>query len=194
MNAQTQTDTREHWRAQIAALTARIETAGGAVEDTRIAASAAALEGGDVNARTRDLAHARDVLDALRSAKGEAERHLAKAEADHAQRERDKAFARAQKIARARIEIADRFDAFARELDPLLAEWVAAGNAYAREASAAGVRVPGEAGRDYRIRSALWKAAPGFMATIETQRVSNEHRATLREITAAQSAPVLAKD
>jgi hypothetical protein len=192
MNAQTK-DQRDHWRDQIAALTAQIETAEGAAEDARSAASTAALEGGGLDKATRALAHARDVLDALRSAKGEAERRLAKAEADHAQRERDRALAHAQSIARKRIEAADRFDAYARELDPALAEWVGAGNAYAREVRAAGMRPPGAEARDYRLRAALWATAPAFMAAIGAARVNVEHRATLREITASQSAPVLAK-
>lgn len=193
MNAQTPTDARAEWRDQIESLDAQIEAAEQAITDARNAASDAALTGGDLDQATRELAHARDRLDALQSARGEAQRHLAQAEQDHAQRERDKAFARAQTIARKRIEIADQFDSFAREMDPLFAQWVAAGNGLSREMTAAGMRAPSNEGRAYRVRAALWAVAPALMTAIEAPRVSVDHRDTLRQISAASAAPVLAK-
>lgn len=192
MNAQTD-DMRADWRAQIEALTARIAEAEQGVTDARNAASDAALTGRDLDSATRALAHARDVADALRSALGEARRHHAAAEDAHAQRDKERAFARAQTIARKRIEIADQFDGFARELDPLLAQWVAATSALSRELTASGRRPINHEGRDYRIRAALWAAAPALMAAIGAGRVALDHRAPLRQISAAQAAPVLAK-
>jgi hypothetical protein len=192
VNAQTD-DTRATWRAQIESLTARIAEAEQGVTDARNAASDAALTGGDLDAATRDLALARDRLDALRTARGEAERHLAAADAAHAQRERDRAFARAQALARKRIATGDQFDAFARELDPAFAQWVAQSAALSREMAAAGQRPISGEGRDYRIRAALWASAPALMTAIGAPRVSADHRETLRQISAAQAAPILAK-
>jgi len=195
MNAQTE-DSRAHWRDQVESLTAQIATAEGAIEVARIAASAAALEGGDLDAATRELAHARDRADALRSAMGEARRHLAQADAAHAQRERDRALARAQTIARKRIEIAESIDEYLSALDPLITQWVAAGGALARELDAAGVRTPSRETLTgaHRIRGAAWARAGGFMHAIEAARVSPDHRVPLRQISAAQAAPVLTKE
>lgn len=192
MNAQTD-DTRAHWRDQVEDLTRRIAEADQAIEAAQLAASAAALDGGDLALATRELAHARDVADALRSALGEARRHLAHADAAHAQRERDRALARAQSAARKRIELADQFDAFARELDPVFAQWVAASAALSRELVAAGRRPISTEGRDYRIRAALWATAPALMTAIGAPRVAVDHRETLRQISATQGAPILAK-
>ncbi len=194
MNAQTKpTDQREHWQAQIALLDQKIETAKAAIEDAQKAASAAALAGEDVDQAARALTHARDRLDAFRAARGEAERHLAHARADHAQRERDKALTRALAIAKKRIDAAETLDSYLAALDAVLAEWLGAGNAFAREVVAAGQRAPGGEGREYRVRAALWANAPLFAEAIGAARVSHDHRRKLREITAAQSAPIVAK-
>lgn len=188
-----QTDARAHWRAQIEGLTARIVTAEDAVTAARDAANAAALEGANLTAATRDLAHARDVVDTLRAALGEAQRHLAEAEQVSAKRDKASALVRAQQIARKRIEVADHLDAFAREMDPALAAWVAASSTLAREMTAAGLRPINADGRDYRLRAALWATAPALMTAIDAPRVSAAHRETLRQISAAQAAPILAK-
>lgn len=188
-----QTDQREHWKEQIALLNKKIENAKAAIEDATKAASDAALAGEDVDQATRELAHARDRLDAFRTARGAAERHFAHAKADHAQREREKALKRAETIAKKRIDVADSLDSYLAALDPILADWLAAGNAFAREAAEAGKRAPGGEAREFRIRAALWANAPAFAAAIGADRIRPEQRQTLRQITAAQSAPILAK-
>lgn len=195
MNAATD-DTRAHWRDQVEDLTRRIGEADQAIEAAQLAASAAALDGGDMAAATRELAHARDVADALRSAKGEAARHLALADAAHAQRERDRALARAQTIARKRIELGEQIDEYLSALDPLILQWTAAGGALAREMTAAGLRTPSRETLTgaHRIRGAAWARAGGFMSAIEAARVAQEHRAPLRQISAAQAAPILTKE
>lgn len=194
MNAQTKpTDQREHWKDQIALLDQKIETAKAAIDAAQKAASDAALNGEDVDQATRELAHARDRLDAFRTAKGEAERHLAHAKADHAQREREKALKRAEGVAKKRIDAAEELDAYLTALDPLLAGWMAAGDAFYREVAAAGKRAPGGEAREFRIRAALWASAPAFAAAIGADRIRPEQRQKLRQITAAQSAPILAK-
>lgn len=188
-----QTDQREHWKGQIALLSKKIEDAKAAIEVAQKAAATTALNGEDVDQATRELAHARDRLDAFRTARGEAARHFAHAKAAHAQREREKALKRAETIAKKRIDVADSLDSYLAALDPILADWLAAGNAFARETVAAGKRAPGGEGREYRVRAALWASAPDFAAAIGADRVRQEHRQTLREITAAQAAPILAK-
>lgn len=194
MNAQTKpTDQREHWKDQIALLDQKIETAKAAIDAAQKAASDAALAGEDVDQAARALTHARDRLDAFRAARGDAERHLAHAKAEHAQRERDKALGRAQAIAKKRIAKAEELDSYLAALDPILAEWLGAGNAFAREVVAAGQRAPGGEGREYRVRASLWANAPLFAEAIGADRVNHDHRRKLREITAAQAAPIVAK-
>jgi hypothetical protein len=191
MNAHT--DQREHWREQIALLNQKIEAAKASIEDAQKAASDAALAGEDVDQAARALTHARDRLDAFRTAKGEAERHLAHAKADHAQREREKALKRAETVAKKRIDTADSLDAYLAALDPILADWMALGNVFYREVAEAGKRAPGGEAREFRIRAALWASAPAFAAAIGADRIRPEQRQKLRQITAAQSAPILAK-
>lgn len=188
-----QTDQREHWKEQIALLSQKIEDARAAIEVAQKAAATTALNGEDVDQATRELAHARDRLDAFRTARGEAQRHFAHAKADHAQREREKALKRAETIAKKRIDVADSLDSYLAALDPILADWLAAGNAFAREVAEAGKRAPGGEAREFRIRAALWANAPAFAAAIGADRIRPEQRQTLRQITAAQSAPILAK-
>lgn len=188
-----QTDQREHWREQIALLNQKIEAAKAAIEDATKAASDAALNGEDVDAAARALTHARDRLDAFRAARGEAERHYALAKADHAQREREKALKRAETVAKKRIDKAEELDSYLAALDPILAEWMAAGNTFYREVAEAGKRAPGGEAREFRIRAALWANAPAFAAAIGADRVKPDQRQKLRQITAAQSAPILAK-
>jgi multidrug efflux pump subunit AcrA (membrane-fusion protein) len=193
LNAQTK-DTRADWRAQIEDLTARIEAAERAITDAQNAASDAALTGGDLDQATRELAHCRDGLDALRSAKGEAQRHLAQAEADHAQRERNKAFIRAQKIARKRVEVAQELDSFLSAIDPLVVQWRDLGDELIRECHAAGVRAPSSEGNGHRLRAGAWARASIFMGAIEAMRVPSHHRVPVRETSAAQASHILAKD
>lgn len=192
MNAQTK-DTRAEWRAQIESLDAQIEKAEAAVTDAQNAASDAALTGGDLDQATRELAHCRDRLDALRSARGEAQRHLKQAEHDHAARERDKALVRAQQVARKRIEVAQDIDTYLASLDPLVVQWRELGDQLIRECRAAGVRAPSSEGSGHRLRAGAWARASIFMAAIEAMRVPSNHRVPVRETSAAQASHILAK-
>ena len=192
MNAQTK-DTRADWRAQIESLDAQIEKAEQAITDAQNAASDAALTGGDLDAATRELAHCRDRLDALRSARGEAQRHLAQAEADHAQRERAKALTRAQQVARKRVEVAAELDSYLAALDPLVVQWRDLGAELVRECNAAGVRAPSNEGAGTRLRAGAWSRASIFMGAIEAMRVPSDHRVPVRETSARQASHILAK-
>lgn len=192
MNAQTK-DTRDTWRAQIESLDAQIAKAEAAITDAQNAASDAALTGGNLDQATRELAHCRDRLDALRSARGEAQRHLKQAEHDHAARERAKALTRAQQIARRRIEVAQDIDNYLSALDPLILQWRDLGDKLARECVEAGVRPPSNEGAGTRLRAGAWARASIFMGAIGAMRVAPHHRVPVRETSAAQASHILAK-
>lgn len=194
MNAMTPIDQVAHWHEQISALETRITAQETAVTEAQEAASQAALSGGDTDAAVRQVAHARDVLDALRTALGEARRHLRAAEDAAEAKARADALTRAQSLARRRIEAADKLDEYLREIDPLLAEWTGLGNSLAREMEAAGLRAPSAEGKEYRCRAGAWALAPAFMATIGAARVNNDHRVPFRQLTAAQAATVLKRE
>ena len=191
MNAMTPIDQVAHWQGQIVTLEEKITAQEVAVTEAQEAASQAALTGADTDSAVREVAHARDVLDALRTALGEARRHLRAAEDAVAAKARDDARKRAQQIARKRIDAADRLDEFMRQIDPLLAEWIGLGNALAHEMQAAGMHPSGAEGKDYRIRAAAWSLAPEFMGVIDVRRVSVDHRVPFRQLTAATAASVL---
>lgn len=191
MAKKTPRDEAAHWQNQIATLEEKITAQDDAVTEAQEGASQAALTGDDTDTAVRQVAHARDVLDALHTALGEARRHLRAAEKAVAAEARDVAHDRAKSIARRRIETADQLDEYMTAVDRLVTEWTSLGTDLARETEAAGMRPCGTNGHDYRIRAATWATAPAFMGAIEARRVSADHRVPFRQITAAQAAPVL---
>lgn len=184
------------WRAQITELDQRIAAAEAMVEDARTAAAAAALNQGDVDVATRALAHARDVTDALRSARGEALRHLAAAEDDERAAARAAALGRARGIARERIALGGQIDAHFSGLDPMVRRWSELGQALARELAQAGARKPSEGTLHggYRVRCAFWDRAPLTAQTMDLASTAIDHREPLAEIAAASVAHILKGD
>ena len=197
MNAQTKTqaDPREEWREQIANLDAQIAAAEQAITDAQTAASAAAFEGGNTDKAVRDVAHKRDVLDALQSAQREAKRRLARAEEMVAERDRAEALARAQRIARKRLNLAAQIDEYLSALDPVVADYLRASAQQGREMAAAGLVAPSpeKLSNPLTLRAAVMVNAPAFAARVALDRVDPQHRGTLRDHVARQVAPLLSK-
>lgn len=197
MNAQTKTqiDPRAEWVAQIAELTAKIAAQENAITEAQSAASAAAFEGGNTDKAVRDVAHQRDVLDALKSALNEARRRHARAVEMVAERDRAEALDRAQKIACHRLDVAGQIDEHLRALEPLVADFYRLGAEQGREMGAAGRIAPSpeKLGNALILRAALHTLAPALAARAGVDRVDPGHRAPLRDTVAAQVAPLLSK-
>lgn len=193
MNAMTPIDQVKHWQDQITALEAKIKAQGDRITEAQQAASEAALNDADTDTAVREVSHQRDVLDAQQAALGEARRHLRHAEESVAQAKRDDALARAKIIARKRLDAADELDEFMGRLDGLIDQWSDLGADLAAAMVEAGMRPPSAEGKAYRVRAGAWTNSPTFMSLIDAARVHQDHRIPFRQLTAAQSAPVLSK-
>ena len=190
-----QMDARDHWAQQVEALDAQIEAARGAIATATQEAASAVLEGTEPADAARALAQARDRLDVLHAARGEAERHRGLAQHAAAMRDRGRALDRARLAARKRIDVAEMIDSYLTALDPLIRDWVAASEAFAKALTEAGQRAPSHENLcgAYRVRAAAWAGAASLLDAVEAPRVSHTHKQPLRDLSAAQAAPILAK-
>lgn len=193
MNAMTPIDQVKHWQDQSTALEAKIEAQGDRIAEAQKAASEAALNDTDTDTAVREVAHQRDMLDAMQAALGEARRHLRHAEEGVAQKRRDDALSRAKIIARKRLDAADELDEFMSRLDSLIDQWSKLGADLSAAMVEGGLRPPSAEGKAYRVRAGAWTNSPAFMALIDAARVHQDHRIPFRQLTAAQAAPVLSK-
>lgn len=191
MSATTPLEQVKHWTDQIAAFEDKIRVQEGRVAEAQKAASEAAFAGKDTEGAVRKVAHARDTLDALKAAQGEARRHLEQAKANVAEEARANAHKRAQKLTQDRLDTAEKLDDLIVDLADLFDQWTLQGAQLSQEMAKAGLKTPSNEGRGYRVRAAAWALAPDFMDTIEARRVNQEHRVPFRETTLAQAGPVL---
>ena len=142
------------------------------------------------------VAHARDVLDALRTALAEARRHLKAAQEAVRAKERTRALERAAKSARARLEAASMLDELFLQLDQHVGAFHAAGRDMAQHLRDAGRPVPSQEKltASYALRGAVMRAAPTFASVVALDRINSpDHRIPLRDHIAVQVSPLLSK-